>query len=269
MAFGKLSILILFLIGAQIPIPSYANSHKVLTVSITEVKVPADPAQAELIQKILELKPTPVKQTIYFFDTEDQFLYSQGIIIRARRDGTDAHEKYKIAVKLRPLEEVNLGELTDFKNAVFEYDLTPQGLTLAGALNQTLSPKVLEHLLRHQKEKTRTLLTPQQRKFIEARVYPDFPTKLDLSVHGPIESLRWDSKKWKLERWRLPNGVFVAEVSAKVPTQKAPALLKVLQEIFTSHQITIIPGGFKTKQALTAWAASDCLSMIHRLLLRP
>jgi hypothetical protein len=228
---------------------------------ITEVKISIAPRQLTRVKKALNITTAPVPQVIYYLDTKNQDLFKQGVVIRVRRTG---EKKYLVVVKLRPVEQKHLPNYAEFKEAVFDYDLTPKGKTISGALKNKITPAFFDDILKS-RQKGSTLLTEQQKNFMRARLGTTSGKPLEVDILGPIQSQVWNSGSWKIEQWTLPNGKKLDEVSKKVPSRQEKQAVREITKILETNQISKGDIDFKTRAALESLSRAKCIARSLKL----
>jgi hypothetical protein len=221
---------------------------------VTEIKVPVDPSQLNDVKRALGLMVAPMPQTIYYLDTKNLDLYQNHVIIRVRSSG----EKYQVVVKIRPVDKEKLSKYDDFKEAVFDYDLTSKGTVLAGAVKSRISPSFFNMIL-NKSHRVSELLTPEQKKLMKSRLIGGGVNHLDVNMLGPIQAFVWPSKSWKVELWNLPDGGQMAEVSRKVPFKQVKAAVARIKAMFNKNGIARVDSDFKTRSALESLNESNCI----------
>jgi hypothetical protein len=163
-----------------------------------------DPLEAEIRQ-------------VYFFDTPDLSLNTQGVVVRARRvqrkDG-DA------IVKLRPVVPSELPKaLRKSPGFKVEVDAMPGGYVCSGTLKEVVGNHDVGQAVSGDRP-IESLFSKQQKEFLSAQV-PGGPALEDLSVLGPILVLKLKfepegfDRRLVAELWMYPDHSRVLELSTK------------------------------------------------------
>jgi hypothetical protein len=164
---------------------------------------------------------------IYFFDTPDLSLFSQGVVVRARRRIGDQHDT---TVKLRPVDPSIVSEdWRRFAGFKIEADSSEKGIVKSASLTLPVQKGHIKDVAKGKKPAT-SLFTDDQKMFLltlaEKKI--DF-TKIVLL--GPIRASKWKVNSpalpWPItaELWRRGDGATILEVSIKVPVIQAAAAM--------------------------------------------
>jgi len=179
------------------------ESHQVSTIQ----GLGLDPLEAQIRQ-------------VFFFDTPDLALDSQGVVVRARRIQGKGNDSI---VKLRPVVPSELSEeLRASGSFRVEVDALPGGFVCSGTMKGTPAD-VLGSV--HGERPLRKLFSKEQRAFYRAHV--EGIDLNDLSTLGPIFvlKLRFEPKKLSrrlaAEMWLYPDGSRVLELSTRAATGEA------------------------------------------------
>ena len=193
---------------------------------------------------------------VFFFDTPDLGLDSQGVVVRARRiqgKGGDS------TVKLRPVVPADLPETlrrsTSFR---VEVDALPGGFVCSGSMKGLLAATDVPRFLRGERP-LRKLFSKEQRAF-----YADHVEGIELeelSVLGPIFVLKLRftpdglDRRLVAEMWLYPDGSRVLELSTRATTKDAFEVAAEARAYLTEHGVDL--GGeqeTKTRKALEFFA---------------
>jgi hypothetical protein len=166
----------------------------------------------------LDIDPLDVQlRQVFFFDTPDQALNEQGVVVRARRvqgRGDDT------VIKLRPVVPDHLpAKLRAVPEFVVEVDAMPGGFVCSASYKGTLVEPLVRPAVRGE-HKLRKLFTKAQRKF-----YADHaPEGLEidaLQILGPVTVFKFKgippgfNRKVVAEMWVYPDGGRIVELSTK------------------------------------------------------
>lgn len=193
---------------------------------------------------------------VYFFDTNNLDLYSNGVIVRARivENGTDDS-----TIKMRPLQTDQVAaawfEVDGFK---CEGDrngaLTVNSCSLTSPENKKDLRKAISG-----KESVTKILDKHQEQFAET--YAAVPLQWQtLRALGPIDSQSWkvhanDGWNLAIEMWTLPDDTQFLEISMRVAEAHNDALYAALLEYMATNNITAnATGQSKTSIALSYFA---------------
>jgi hypothetical protein len=159
---------------------------------------------------------------VFFFDTPELALDSQGVVVRARRiqgKGDDS------VVKLRPVVPTELPpELHRLDGFRVEVDALPGGFVCSATLKRVLGPRDVKKVVAGDRP-LRKLFSKQQRAFFAEHTKG---VELDdLAVLGPIFVLKLRFTPEGLDRrlvaelWIYPDGSRVLELSTRAATTDA------------------------------------------------
>ncbi len=213
------------------------ESHQVSTIQ----GLGLDPLEAQIRQ-------------VFFFDTPDLALDSQGVVVRARRIQGKGNDSI---VKLRPVVPHELPEeLRASGSFRVEVDALPGGFVCSGTMKGT-PPDVLGSV--RGKRPLRKLFSKEQRAFYAEHVEG---VELDeLTVFGPILVLKVTftpvdlGRKLAGEMWLYPDGSRVLELSTRCGTGEAFQVAAELRAFLTGRGVD--PSGVqttKTRKALDFFA---------------
>jgi hypothetical protein len=154
---------------------------------------------------------------VYFFDTHDLRLNSQGVVVRARRvqgRGDDT------VVKLRPIVPDELPpSVRKAKSMVVEVDAMPGGYVCSASFKGALANPQVKQVAAGERA-IRKLYSKQQRAFYETHA-PEGLGLDDLAVLGPINvfKLKFAPEGYRrrlvAELWLYPDGERILELSTK------------------------------------------------------
>jgi len=187
-----------------------------------KLTVPHEAQRAAVIALGLDPLDAQVRM-VYFFDTPELALDTQGLVVRARRvqgRGDDS------VVKLRPCRPDELpDDLRESRDFVVEVDVTPDGHVCSGTLKGTPKKAGVREAAAGEAP-LRRLFSKQQRAFY-ARHAPEGIGLDDLSLLGPIFVLKLKGvpdgfdRKMVAEMWLYPDGSRVLELSTKCAPSEA------------------------------------------------
>lgn len=216
------------------------------------------PADQRLALAGLRLDPMQaVIREVYFFDTPDLTLFSNGVVTRARRtQGKDDDT----VVKLRPCLPADLPpEIRGSKNLKVEMDMSPGQYVVSASLKGTRPLGTVREALAGERTLEK-LFTKEQRAFF-ADHKPDGVNWDDLVPLGPmlVVLLKWVPegfpRRTTIEQWHYPGEIPLVELS----TKSAPETL--LETIVGWDKFVkargLKEGGSqepKTRHALEFWA---------------
>jgi hypothetical protein len=154
---------------------------------------------------------------VFFFDTPDLRLRSQGVVVRARRvqrKGGDA------VVKLRPVEPDKLpASLRKAPGFTVEVDAMPGGFVCSGTLKCSVDNAHVREVAGGDR-RLRKLLSKDQRRLLDEHA-PAGVTPNDLAILGPIHVLKLKcapagfGRRLVAELWMYPDGSRILELSTK------------------------------------------------------
>jgi hypothetical protein len=154
---------------------------------------------------------------VFFFDTPDLRLNTQGVVVRARRvqgRGDDT------VVKLRPIVPDELPpSVRKAKSMVVEVDAMPGGYVCSASFKGALDTPQVKQVAAGERP-IRKLYSKQQRAFYETHA-PEGLGLDDLTVLGPITVLKLKfspegyPRRLVAELWLYPDGERILELSTK------------------------------------------------------
>jgi hypothetical protein len=163
-----------------------------------------DPLQAEIRQ-------------VFFFDTPDLALDTQGLVVRARRSQRKGDDT---VVKLRPVVPSELPKAVRRASSFgVEVDASPSGFVCSGSMKGAPSTGSVREAVSG-RARLRTLFSREQRDLFKAHA-PDGLTIDDLAILGPIFVLKLKyvpegfPRKLVVEMWLYPDGSRILELSTK------------------------------------------------------
>jgi hypothetical protein len=209
---------------------------------MVEVKEMIAAGDVERAADALHLSPSKAeRREVYFYDTADLELFDAGLILRTRKviDGADDS-----TVKMRPLQanEVSKGwfDLEGFK---CEIDQTAGKAIPSCSLTIRQDQGEIDEVA----QGTRSVdkLYSSEQELFASSYCPVEPDWGGLQVLGPVDALVWKVKSSKLsgpmtaERWELPNGTVILEVSMKAPQSEAAAVQAELERYLGGKGLSI------------------------------
>ena len=203
-----------------------------------------DPLQAELRQ-------------VFFFETPDLALDTQGLVVRARRSQKKGDDT---VVKLRPVVPSELpGDLRDLPDFGVEVDASPTGYVCSGSLKGFPKEGAVRKVAIGDKPVRKLFSKEQQLLFAEHA--PEGVSLDDLSTLGPLFVLKLKNtpegfdRKLVTELWSYPDGSRILELSTKCEPAEAFQVAAETRAYLSSHGIDL--GGeqqTKTRSALEFFA---------------
>ncbi len=206
----------------------------------------------------LDLDPAKAsKRSIYFFDTPDLDLYAAGLVVRARAIDADTDDS---TVKIRPADPRTIDKKwRDTDGFKLEADVVGEKVVMSASLKSPQKPDEIKDAAAGKRAISK-LFSPDQETFLNA--FSKSPIDLDsLSVLGPIETLRLEVDRPGLayeltaERWTMPDGGKLLELSIKCPPQEAAVARKAFEGFLAGHGLDAHGvQKTKTKTALESFA---------------
>jgi hypothetical protein len=185
---------------------------------------------------------------VYFFDTPDLALESQGVVVRARRVAQKGDDS---VVKLRPVVVSELApELRESPECVVEVDAVPGGHVCSASLKGT--PRVSVREVGLGAAPVRKLFSKTQRAFF-AEHAPEGIGFEDLSLLGPIFVLKVKgmpegfARKMVVELWLYPDGTRILELSTKCAPSEAFQVAAESRAFLAERDIEVAGGAQTTK----------------------
>jgi hypothetical protein len=159
---------------------------------------------------------------VYFFDTPELALESQGVVVRARRVSQKGDDS---VIKLRPVVPADLSaKLRDSRMSMVEVDAMPGGHVCSASLKGL--PKTAVQSVADGAAPLRKLFSKEQRAFFAEHAPQDVGFE-DLSMLGPIFVLKLKDtppghpRKLVVELWLYPDGTRILELSTKCAPSEA------------------------------------------------
>lgn len=178
--------------------------------------------EAKVLALLAERGEEPQERTVYFFDTPELTLFEAGLVLRARKiDGDDDDS----TVKLRPVEPLGLGDWMRVDGFEVEMDRVGTKEIVSAKLNTVQRRGEIDDVVAGERA-LRKLFTQEQEELIAA-FGPAEVGWDDLTVMGPIQVQKWKTESKLLdedvvvERWRLPDGSDLIEMSTKAAPEQA------------------------------------------------
>ena len=227
-----------------------------------KLTVPASDHQATIAALEMDALDSQIRQ-VYFFETPDLSLSTNGVVVRGRRvqgRGDDT------VVKLRPVTPSELpGRLRKLPELVVEVDAMPGGYVCSASLKGTARADV-RHVA-SARLAPRKLFTKAQREFY-AQHAPDGVTLDDLSIFGPIFVLKLKlvpkhfGRKLVAEMWLYPDGSRILELSTKCAPHEAFQVAAELRAALTERGVNLDgEQETKTRKALLYFAERAQVTM--------
>jgi hypothetical protein len=206
----------------------------------------------------LDLDPDEAaRRDIYFFDTPDLDLYRAGLVARARGIAGDTDDS---TVKIRPADPKAIGkqwrEMEGFK---LEADVVGDKVVISASLKAPQNPGEIEDVVAGKRAISK-LFSPDQERFLQE--FSANPIDFDaLAALGPIPTLRLEVERPGLayeltaERWEMPDGDKLLELSIKCPPEEAAVARKAFEGFLAGHGLDVHGvQKTKTKTALECFA---------------
>lgn len=223
-----------------------------------ELKITVRPEQTERAASVFGLdKKSARKRDVYFYDTPDLKLFNAGIVLRARKEKGAADDA---TVKIRPMAAEDAPEhLMGEEGFKTETDVVGNREVPSASYTAPTGKGEIDDVASG-KRGVNKLYSKEQEEFLQA--YGKIPVDFDkLDVMGPIETETWKTRKAgfdgeiTIERWHIPDGREILELSAKVKPDAFQAMRGDFTDYLTSQGIDPNGGGeTKTKAALEALA---------------
>lgn len=219
-----------------------------------EVKVSLPASSIGKAQKTLGLKDAKGEaRTIWFYDTAALELFDKGIILRSRHSAGGPDDT---TVKLRPMDartaDPSWSSVQGFK---CEQDRTAQHTVTSCSLTRDAQRGAID-LAAKGPPAIAELFDGDQKRFLGEYA----PLTIDwasLRALGPIDSRAWKfdagplDRKLSAERWLLPDGTQLFEVSTRVPASEADAMQGELERYLATLDLAAdAAGATKTRTAL-------------------
>ncbi|MFM2153600.1 MAG: hypothetical protein RL199_2035 [Pseudomonadota bacterium] len=197
----------------------------------TELKVSIRPDQLKAAVRTLGLTDAKAEaRSIYFYDTKDLSLFERGLILRARKVKHGADDS---TVKMRPLVSSKVDkEWFGLRGFKCEEDRTGKRSVESCSLTEEQDPGEIDDVASGDRSVDK-LFSRDQEAFASAYGPPGPPWD-DLIPLGPIAAKAWKltvkgfETKLSAERWTLPDGIDLLEVSIKVAREDADRMQSAL-----------------------------------------
>ena len=182
-----------------------------------------EPAQLTTVRALgLDALQAEIRQ-VFFFDTPDLALDTQGLVVRARRSQKKGDDS---VVKLRPVVPSELPkDLRRSPSFGVELDASPEGYVCSGSLKGVPTQGDVRKAALGERA-VRKLFSKEQRELF-ARHAPDGIELDDLTILGPLFVLKLKSspegydRKLVTEVWLYPDGSRILELSTKCEPAEA------------------------------------------------
>ena len=201
----------------------------------------------------LEMDPLEAQiRQVFFFDTPDLVLSSQGVVVRLRRVQKKGDDS---VVKLRPVVPSDLpASVRKLPEFGVEVDAMPGGFVCSASMKGSPTRDVRSSLTKDQP--LRKLFSKEQRAFY-AEHAPDGLALDDLKLLGPIFVLKLKfapkgfSRKLVAEMWLYPDNSRILELSTKCAPAEALTVAEEARTFLSDRGVDL--GGeqeTKTRKAL-------------------
>jgi hypothetical protein len=188
---------------------------------------------------------------VYFYDTPDLKLESQGVVVRTRRVAGKGDDS---VVKLRPVVPSELPrDVRESPMCVVEVDAMPGGHVCSASLKG--EPRTAVQDVAAGSAPLRKLFSKEQRAFF-AEHAPEGIGFEDLSLLGPIFVLKLKgtppgyARKLVVELWLYPDGTRILELSTKCGTAEAFQVAAESRAFLAERDIAV--GGAQTTKTRKA-----------------
>lgn len=223
-----------------------------------EIKITVLGDEKALAAENLDLDPArATRRGIYFFDTPTLDLCAAGLVVRARQIDDDTDDS---TVKIRPADPTTIDkrwrETDGFK---LEADVVGDKVVISASLKAPQKRGEIGDVAAGKRPISK-LFSKEQEDFLgelgKSRIDLDA-----LAVLGPIATLRLEVKRPGLdyeltaERWAMPDGENLLELSIKCPPEEAVVAREVFEAFLAGHGLD--SQGIqqtKTKRALEGFA---------------
>ncbi len=208
-----------------------------------EVKILVPEVGYEALRSELGAQATCTRW-VYYLDTPGLDLAGQGVVIRARTAsrGRDDCFRGDSVVKLRRDGPARLPRgVRRSRNLSVELDALPSTSWWTTAVSRRVRPSVVRDAVRG-REPLRTLMSAEQRRFLRALTSQSWR---DLRVHGPVEVTRTVGEipglagGLELQRWDLPDGSRLTEVSTKCRPSRASGVATAIRRLLVGRGIDL------------------------------
>jgi hypothetical protein len=193
-------------------------------IRAVEVKLTARIEDEDLVLELLkDTGEEPEERTVYFFDTPKLELFDVGLVLRARKKAGDVDDT---TVKLRPVDPARI-PIDWANNEAFEIEMDRVGDNeiISAKLSAEQDSGEIDDAVSG-KRPLRKLFSADQERLIKEFGPADVGWEA-LTPMGPIKVQKWkvDPKKFEhevvAERWKLPDGSDLVELSIKVEPGEA------------------------------------------------
>lgn len=186
---------------------------------------------------------------VYYLDTPRLDLARQGVVIRARTASRGRGDCFRgdSVVKLRRDGPARLPRgVRRTRNLSVELDALPSTSWWTTAVSRRVRPSVVRDAVRG-REPLRTLMSAEQRRFLRALTseWGTSQSWRDLRVHGPVEVTRSVGEipgltgRLELQRWDLPDGSRLTEVSTKCRPSRASGMATAIRRLLVDRGIDL------------------------------
>jgi len=223
-----------------------------------EIKITVPGDEKALAAQTLNLDPAKASQRdIYFFDTPRLELFAAGVVMRARKIDDESDDS---TVKIRPADPKKFSkEWRDMDGFKLEADVVGDKVVMSASLKARQKSNEIEEVAQGERAISK-LFSKDQERFLEAfggtGIDPDA-----LKILGPIATLRLEVNRSALdyeltaERWTMPEGDKVLELSIKCPTEEAAVARNAFEGFLAGHGLDAYGSHqTKTKSALEGFA---------------
>jgi len=224
-------------------------------IEAVEVKITARIEDEDLILDFLKRRgEEPQSRTVYFFDTPGLGLFDKGLVLRARKiDGDDDDS----TVKLRPVDPALIPiDWVNTDGFSIEMDRVGENEVISAKLSVLQGQGEIDDAVAGNRP-LRKLFSSDQERLVAEFGPPDVGWD-DLTMMGPIAVSKWKAEfedfdhEIVAERWKLPDGSDLVELSIKVEPGQATQASSDFMAFLEGHGLEI--GGdqqTKTRGALT------------------
>jgi hypothetical protein len=206
-----------------------------------ELKLTVPEADQRSTIRALSLDPLDAEiRQVFFFDTPDLTLNSNGLVVRARRVQLKGDDS---VVKLRPVVPNELPKkLRRTPGFGVEVDAMPGGFVCSASMKRSMDPKVADVVAGE--KKLSKLFSKDQRAFY-AEHAPEGVELDELTILGPIFVLKLRyvpkgfARKMVVELWLYPDGSRILELSTKCPPKEAFKVAAEARAFLTEHGVDL------------------------------
>lgn len=230
-------------------------------IGAVEIKISARVEDEDRVLAMLARSgDVPEQRTVYFFDTPDLVLFDAGMVLRARKIKGDEDDS---TVKLRPVVPSSLSKQW-MSTEGFEVEMDRVGDTevISAKLNAPQREGELDAAVGGEAH-LRTLFSKDQERLVE-EFAPRGVDWDELVPMGPIAVNKWKTE-WDafehevtVERWLLPDGSDLVELSIKVEPALASAAYDTFMAALQGVGLTIDEDQqTKTRGAMTFFTTGE------------